>query len=234
MLATFGAVAFEMRNPEESDPLQGISRSFFASLERDGGGAIPAVLACVLVAVGVAVVVWLRKEARRLESEQRLLDAQHGAAVAAAAMHTERRAWVRVPAHLAMTVMHVDPQGRVRYQPFETQNISAGGLAFLSDKPPAKGAALELTLDLGERAALQLRGTVVRIEVAEASRAPALVALRLDVVPDAARERLMKWIAAEEVRELTEARKGRLCARCRRPLADTADVMHSTCASAPG
>ena len=64
MLATLRAVALETQKPEESDVLQGISRSFFASLERDGGGAIPAVLAGILLAVGVAVVVWLRKEGR--------------------------------------------------------------------------------------------------------------------------------------------------------------------------
>jgi hypothetical protein len=130
-----------------------------------------------------------------------------------------------------MTVLRRDGAPRAHYDVYETQNVGGGGVAFLSGAPPTKGATLEFSLDLGERAGLAMKGVVVRVDAPPMLGTPSLVAVRFSEISNATREHLMHWIAAQEVRELVEAHRGRVCPHCARPLSDTAVVMHSTCAA---
>jgi hypothetical protein len=130
-----------------------------------------------------------------------------------------------------MKVARDETGPRERFDVFETQNVGGGGLAFLSDKPPARGTHLDVTLDLGAGRPLVLHGAVIRVDPPCSPEAPSLVAFRFGDVEPATRERLVRWIAEEEVREIAEARRDRLCACCGRPLADSHEEMHSTCAA---
>jgi hypothetical protein len=231
----FAVVSFIARAPastRDAEALDGIRQAFFTALARDGSPGVVVAMMLVIALLVVASVRWLRREQRREQRERLVLEEQHQAACAEASAHLERRAWVRVPGHLAMTVVR-ETTPRPRFDTFETQNIGAGGLAFLAHEPPRTGTRLEFTLDLGERSELGLDGVVVRVDPSPTAStdAASLVAVRFGAIGNAAREHLMKWIAEEEVREIAETRKGRPCAVCGRPLADNANAMHSTCAA---
>ncbi len=230
MFALVIAASAGPTSPGESQALHGIREAFFAALEQDRSPGVIALMAIMFVALVVASVRWLRREERREQSEHAELEERRRIVASMAPTRVERRAWVRVPGHLTMTVFH-DAAPRPRVDTFETQNVGAGGLAFLTHEPPRMGHRLEFSLDLGEKTGLSLHGVVVRVESPPATDAASLVALRLGGIDSRAREHLMKWIATEEVREIAEARRGRACARCGRPLADSAFEMHSTCAA---
>lgn len=231
MLAIVVATAPGVPPSSESDALQGISGAFFRTLDREGSGVVIAVWVVLALAAAIAIARWFRSDARRAHREQRALEERREVIAAEPPARVERREWVRVPAHLDMKVSRDEATPRAHFDVFETQNVSGGGLAFLCDKPPARGAWLDVSLDLGTARPLAIRGAVVRVDPPALPQAPSLVALRFIEVEPATRERLIKWIAEEEVREIAVARQGRLCACCKRPLADSHDEMHSTCAA---
>jgi len=217
-----------------ADVLDGIGQAFQATVG-SAAGVVFGVLALLAgVAVLVVLVRWVRRESQREQHEQEELDARHEEAVARASRNSDRREWVRVPAHRRMVLQRADNRrGRASfvYEECETQNISGGSIEFLSFSPPAEGVPLQFTLDLGEKRALPLRGAVVRIEPANKPGAPSLVAVKLGPVTAAERERVVRWVRKEELRDLAQARRGRLCTCCLRPLAEDAGEMHTTCAS---
>jgi hypothetical protein len=218
--------------PNDPDVLQGISGAFVATLDREGSGAVIAVWVILVCTGAVVVVRWLRSDARRERRERRALEKRREAVAAEPPPRLERREWVRVPAHVAMSVARAAETGvRAHVDLFETQNLSGGGVAFLADHPPACGTRLELTLDLGTARPLAVYGVIVRVDPPHSPEAPSLVALKFGNLAPAIRERLVKWIATEEVREIALARRGRVCACCKRPLADSHEEMHSTCAA---
>jgi hypothetical protein len=82
-------------------------------------------------------------------------------------------------------------------------------------------------LDLGEKERLPLRGVVERVEPSN-DGATALVAVKLDPSMTTERERVVRWVAHEEQRELALAHRGPVCPVCGRPAEHGA--VHSTCA----
>jgi hypothetical protein len=232
MLATLAIAAlFEPSPPGESGVLEGISRAFVSSVDHNGRATLFAAVASVLAAaLAVAMVLWLRREAQREHAAQSVLDAEHKAAASERPARRERRQWVRVPAQRAMAVLQSPEGKRARYDVYETQNLGGGGLAFLTHKPPLRGTPLDFTLDLGERSPLPMHGVVIRVEPPPTPEAPALVAVNFGAIDNATRERLVQWIAKEELRAIAEAHAPPLCTCCHRPLADGAAAMHTTCA----
>lgn len=234
MLTVVVAVACQPTSAGQADTLRGISEAFSSALDRNASRGVGGILTVLAVALAFAIVRWVRREARRRRGEPPALDEAREAIASKPPPRPEHREWVRVPGHLRMTVLRTGANPRAHFDVFETQNLGGGGLAFLSHAPPARGTPLAFTLDLGERRSLAMRGVVVRVDPPPTPDSPSLVVLKFGEVDNATREHLMKWIAAEEVREIAEARRGHLCSRCSRPLADGAAEMHSTCAAQVG
>jgi len=189
--------------PAQTPTLQGIGSAFFATLDRDGGPAFA--LVCLLGSLAVvALLRWVSREARQERGEQEALDARHLAALADAADH-DRRAWARVPAHVHLTVQHPDRQHhRFYYEDCETRSVSAGSLEYVSPTPPPSGAPLRLSLDLGDKWPLSLRGVVLR--AAPVASGSSLVVVQLGPITPADREHLARWVTHEQVRELAQLR----------------------------
>lgn len=214
--------------PSPTIALDGIGEAFRATLDRDGGSVVGVAGAILALIFFVLLLRSVRREIRKERAEQAARDAQHAAAQAEAAARTERREWVRVAAHLQMMLRQTDGH-RVYYGSRETQNLSGGGVAFLSHVRPALGVPLELILDLGEKRPLSLMGIVVRVEPRPASGAPFLVAVRFGPIATVEREQVVRWVAREMGREIAITRRGRLCTCCHRPLSDSAGETHATC-----
>jgi hypothetical protein len=217
--------------PSSNDTLDGITHAFFSSLDRDGGPIVQVLAVALLGAFAVLLVRWLRRENRRERLERELLDERH-AAVSLQPPAPERREWMRVAAHLPISILHPEGHRGPFFEDCETQNVSGGGLSFLTHAPSPRGTPLSFTLNLGEKRPLSLRGVVTRTEPPTAPGAPHLVALQLGPIAVTDRERIVRWVTHEESRELAEARRGRLCSVCKRPLADPSREVHSACASA--
>jgi len=217
--------------PSERDVLDGIGAAFSASIDRDGSVWVVAALVVIGVILFFALVRWLVREVRMERAERAELDARHEAALRAAAAVGQRREWLRVSAHLRLTLQRIDARGRIVFDDTETQNVSAGGVAFLAHDPPDLDTSLEFSLYLDEAWPLALRGRVTAVEAGDVPSAPSLVAVRLGPITDIERERLIKWVAHEHARQIADSRRGRVCALCKRPLADDTLDMHATCAA---
>jgi hypothetical protein len=218
-------------SPGESDTLDAIGSSFFATLTRDGNPVFHALAGAVAALFLVLLVRWVRREVRKDRQEQAEGDARHARALSLLPPSDDRE-WVRVPAHLRVEVKHERGRHGVFYEPCETQNVSAGGLSFLTQFPPPPGTRLWMSLDLGERRPLALSGVVTRTEPSPTASATHLVAVKLGPIDARAREHLVRWVAREETRRIAEAQRGRLCAVCHRPLANSATNTHASCARA--
>jgi hypothetical protein len=212
----------------ERDTLDGIGQAFSAAMAHDGGPIVVVVVAILVLAMAGWLFFWLLRETRRERSEQGALDARHEAARSTGSVVTQRREWLRVPAHVHMTVQHAQGGQRFWYEESETQNIGGGGVAFLSRTPPPPGCPVHFTLDLGERTPVSLRGVVVRVEPSTPGK-PSLVALKFGPCTAGEREQVVRWVAQEQESENEVARQGRPCPFCGRPLADEAMEAHSTC-----
>jgi hypothetical protein len=218
--------------PSETEVLDGIGRAFFGTLEHDGGLGFQLAAGVVVLALLTLLVRWVRREALLERIAQEALDARHAATMSETGIGDERREWVRVPAHVQLAVRREHGHHGPFYEPCETENLSGGGLSFFTRTPPALGASLQFTIDLGERSTLPLEGIVVRIEPPRGEGGAQLVAVKLDPITSREREHVIRWVAHEEVREIADARRGRLCVVCRRPLADDAGEVHTACATA--
>jgi hypothetical protein len=224
-------LSFEGSSPNESAVLEGISRAFFRALDEDSSAFVMGVWGALGVAAAWVIAGWIRGDALSRQRERRELEQRRERIASEAPPRLERREWLRVPATLTMKVAPVSASPLAPAEVLETCDVGGGGLSFLSDRPPRRGARLRFTLDLGERRPLAVRGAVVRVSPPRQSGAPSLVGVRFAEVDDATRERLVMWVAQESRRGIIAARRGRLCAGCERPLADGADDMHPTCAA---
>jgi hypothetical protein len=213
--------------PSQSEALEGIKRAFFATLEH---GAHPVLSIGGVFVVLALLTFWARREARKDRVAQEAFRTLHEAAMATAVAEGDRRAWVRVPAHVPMGVQHAGAHHRFFYEDVLTHELSARAVSFFSKAPPAPGIPLHITLDLGERWPLSLRGVVERSAAAR-SGVPSLVVVSLESITPTEREHLARWVAAEETLEIAEARRGRLCSRCGRPMVNGTDAMHSSCSA---
>ena len=214
-------------SPSQSEKLDDIGRAFFAAVDRDGRPAFVLIAAVVVLALIAGLVYWVLRDVRRDRIEQSARDSRHEATMSMLpASGGEGRKWARVAAHLPMSVQHPDGQ-RFWYEDCKTLSISAGSVAFLSSIPPAPGCPIDFMLDLGEKERLPLRGVVERVEPSN-DGATALVAVKLDPSMTTERERVVRWVAHEEQRELALAHRGPVCPVCGRPAEHGA--VHSTCA----
>ncbi len=216
--------------PDSADEYRGISDAFAAALHHT---FIPGAIAAVILAIAgcvasVAVVRWVRRERARGREQRRALEERRRSEAAAAS--SERREFVRVPVRRSLSIPRSTAPGAPRTV-FETQDVSAGGLSFNSGTPPPVGTQLELVLDLDleEHGDLALQGEVVRVQPSTAPRGPALVGVAFRGTASVTRNALLRWIAAEEIREIAHQRREPLCSVCRRPLGETGASMHPTC-----
>ena len=170
--------------PFERDVLDGIGAAFSASIDRDGSVWVVAALVVIGVILFFALVRWLVREVRMERAERAKLDARHEAALRAAAAVGQRREWLRVSAHLRLTLQRIDARGRIVFDDTETQNVSAGGVAFLAHDPPDLDTSLEFSLYLDEAWPLALRGRVTAVEAGDVPSAPSLVAVRLGPITE--------------------------------------------------
>ena len=220
-----------MLSPGESDTLDGISRAFFAALDQGSSELVLGVWGTLAVAAAYVVVGWLRGDAQVEKRERRELQRRRERIASEAPPRLERREWVRIPAKVKMKVAAASTGPLSPALTLKTNDLGGGGVSFFTDRAPRRGARLSLSLDLGERRPLAVRGVVVRVNPPPRPGAPSLVAVRFAEVAAGTRERLVHWIVAEERREIIVARRGRLCACCERPLADGPEDMHPTCAA---
>ncbi len=216
----------------EASTLEGIGRAFSSAMDTRSPVAM-VLIGLLTVALAVVAVRWQRQAARaaKVEAEAEAeREERRQAIVAELAACPEKREWVRVPAHLRLELAELDAHDHIQVRTYETLNVSGGGLAFLAHDPFVVGALLELKLDLGEGRPLALPGVIRRTEPGFDAQAASLVVMAFGAVDNATRERLIRWIAKEEVREIAEAHRGRVCSVCGRPLADTATgAAHGTC-----
>ncbi len=228
------ATFFSLAEPSSSETstLEGIGSAFASALDSRSPVAI-ALIAVIVVVLGGAALRWHRDAARVAEAEAEAdvaREARRRAVIAELSARREQRQWLRVPAHLRLELAELDANDHLRVREFETLNVSGGGLAFLSHDPFPIGALLEFKLDLGEGRPLVLPGVIRRTEPGPAADAASLVVLAFGAVDNATRERLVRWVSKEVVREIAEANRGRVCSVCGRPLADTsASPAHFTC-----
>jgi hypothetical protein len=219
---------FVQPSSTETVALDGIAHAFFSTLDRDGGPRLELAGAVVVLVLLALLVRWVRRDSLRDRVKQDALDARHTAAIAV--VGHEQRHWVRVPARLRLAVKHEPAHHLPFSEHCETVNLGGGGLAFSTQAPPEAGVPIQFALDLGEKRPLALEGVVVRIEPLASTGAGYLVAVKLGPITAGAREEIIRWVAHEETREIAEARRGRLCSICRRPLAEDAGNVHSACA----
>lgn len=229
VVTTFAS--FDRLSPGESDALDGISRAFFAALDRDSSDFVLGVLGTLALGAAYVVAGWLRRDAESAQRERRDLEARRERIASEAPPRLERREWVRIPANVAMKVMQPGETPRARPLALGTHDVGAGGLSFFSAEPPQPGSRLRLALDLDGRTPVAVRAVVVRVSSPPGPGAPSLVGVRFAEIDSTTRETLVKWIVAKERRGIAQARRGRLCACCERPLADGAEEMHPTCAA---
>jgi hypothetical protein len=215
--------------PSKAETLDQIGAAFRAALERDGSVSVVAALSLVSLVLVALTVRWIAREARKDRIERQALDARHVAVMSSLPPRTEQREWVVVPAHLRLSLHRTTEHGRVVYEDVESQSVSAGSIEFLSHAPPAKWDAIWFTLFLGEGWPLSLRGVVESVESSAVPRAAALVTVKLGPISNLDREHLVRWVAQEDARRIAEARRGRVCAVCERPLADDRAKTHATC-----
>jgi hypothetical protein len=216
----------------ETSTLEGIGSAFSSALDSRSPVAI-ALIAVIVVVLGIAGLRWHRDAGRVAKAEAEAdveREARRQAVIAELAARREQRQWVRVPAHLRLELAELDAHEHLRVREFETLNISGGGLAFLSHDPFPTGALLELKLDLGEGRPLAVPGVIRRTEPGPDAESASLVVLSFGAIDNASRERIIRWVAKEVVREIAEANRGRVCSVCGRPLADTStSSAHFTC-----
>ena len=223
--------SFEIVSPRESDVLDGISRAFFAALDRDGSDVVVGVWAVLALAAACVVAGWLRGDAQSAQRERRELEQRRERIASEAPPQLERREWVRIPANVEMKVVPTSAPRPTLAETLRTNDVGGGGVSYFSDVAPRCGTRLSVTLDLGQARPLAVRGAVVRVSPADGAGGRSLVAVKFGEIDSATRERLVTWIAAEERREIIEARRGRLCEGCERPIAEGAADMHPTCAA---
>jgi hypothetical protein len=216
---------------EASAELDGIGHAFFAAVDRDHGGPIVAGVMVALAVVGVvAVVRWLKREAETEQELRALLEARHRAAIAEASTNRDQREWVRVATRVAMKLTY-ERNAHVVKESCELRNLSAGGGAFTSERPPPPGQTVELALDLGGPRPLTVSGVVVRVEPPTSTSEPSVVGMRFRDLPPRTLEEVHRWVIHEQARELSAKRRGRICAMCQRPLAEADGDMHPACAT---
>lgn len=231
---SFCATILSLAEPSSSETstLEGIGSAFSSALDSRSPVAI-VLIAVIVVVLAVAGLRWHRDAARVAKAEAEAdveREARRQAVIAELGARREQRQWVRVPAHLRLDLAELDAQDHLRVREFETLNVSGGGLAFLSHEPFSTGALLEFKLDLGEGRPLVLPGVIRRTEPGPAPDSASVVVLTFGAIDNATRERLVRWVAKEVVREIAEANRGRVCSVCGRPLADTAaSPAHFTC-----
>jgi hypothetical protein len=223
--------SLEALSPRESDVLDGISRAFFAALDRDGSDFVIGVWGALALAAAYVIAGWVRRDAQSVQRERRDLEARRERIASEAPPRLERREWARIGANVSMKIVRAGDTPRAPALALSTHDVGAGGLAFFSDEALRLGTRLSLTLDLGERRPLAVRAVVVRVSPPSRAGAASLVAVKFSEIDSATRERLVGWVVAEQRREIAHARRGRLCACCARPLADGAEDMHPTCAA---
>src|SRR4051812_3724874 len=201
----------EMSSPGESEMLDGISRAFFAALDRDVGTFEIGVWCALGVAASWVVVSWIRGDAQSEQRERRELAQRRERILSEAPPRLERREWLRVSARVPM---------KTEAGMTETHDVSGGGVSFLSDRPPVQGTRLRLALDLGADKPVAVRGNVVRVSPPRQPNGPSLVAVKFSAIDASTQDRIVRWVVEEARREVVVARRGRLCASCERPLAD--------------
>jgi hypothetical protein len=217
---------------EASAELDGIGHAFFAALDRDHGGPLVAAVTVALAVAGVvAVVRWLKREAETEQQLRAALEARHRAALMEASAKRDQREWIRVATRVAMKLTY-GSNAHIVKESCELRNLSAGGGAFTSERPPPPGHAVEVALDLGGPRPLTVSGIVVRVEPPTSSGEPSVVGMRFRDLPAPALEEVHRWVIHEQARELAEKRRGRICAMCQRPLADADGDTHPACATA--
>jgi hypothetical protein len=221
--------------PTFSDTLQGIGDAFNDAVTRNGGAGMAVATALLAGVVALAVFRWVRRDVRAEELERTARDARHEAAVSVAPLPLPadgRPHWAQVAVHLRLGLLRTAAHGRVLCEDVETQSLSAGEVSFLSHAPPVPATVLELALYLpGEGWPLALRGVVGPVDGPPAPDAPSLVAVKLGPLTGRESERLARWVAQEDLRQVAQMRRGRVCTCCHRPLADDSAPMHGTCAS---
>jgi hypothetical protein len=225
-------VTFAQRVPPGSETLDRLSQAFSSAMARNGGPVVALIGALLTLGTLAGLVWWALRETRQEHRERSARRARYEAAMSAASTARQRREWVRVAGRLPMTMWQSQNGKRARLEDCETHNVSGGGVAFFSQRPPPLGAPLDFTLDLGEETPLALQGIVARVEPPNSTRL-ALVALKIEACPAGVRERIARWVAQAKERELVKMRRGRLCRACRRPLTDEAREEHVTCAFEP-
>jgi len=216
--------------PSPADTLDDIGRAFHAAIERQGGTAFGVGALVVALVMVLSCLRWLLRETRNDRLHREELAARRAAALADPAGRREQRQLVRVPAQVGVTVRQADGADETFYARCKTQDVSGGGVAFLSDRPPSPGLPVQLTLDIGESGPVSLRAVVVRVDPPPSPGMPSLVATRLGPITSRDRERVVQWVSRQLSRGLAQARRGRSCPVCRRPLADDAGEMHASCA----
>ena len=211
-----------------SDIFRGISDAFETALHH---AVIPVpfmvVLAAAIVAGAALFVRRIRRESAAARAER--VARENERRRIATSMPPERREFVRVPAHVPLTIPPTVRNGRPSH--VETEDLSGGGLSFSSKAPPRLGSKIELVLELGDQE-LEMHGEVVRIAPSQKPAGPAVVGVAFRDIQTATREELVKWIAAEEIRDIAAKRRGPLCKLCGLPLADPSTTTHPSCATA--
>lgn len=218
-----------MLTPSEMDTLDRIGAAFHSRLDRDGAAPVVVILGLVTLILVALFVRWIRREAREDGLEREALDARHRVAMSTTPPPGKTRRWVHVPAHLRLSLHRTSEHGRVMYEDYETQSVSAAEVAFLSRTHSAKGSSLWFTLYLGEKWPLSLRGVVSSVEPSSAAGGASLVTVTLGPISNLDTEHLVRWVAHEDGRRVADARRGRVCAVCGRPLVDDKAEKHATC-----
>jgi hypothetical protein len=221
--------------PSAASPeLDSIGEAFFSALERDRGGPTVAGIGTAVAAVLFLVVIrWVRREAAREEIERVALEARYRAARKEADSHRDQRDWVRVASKVQATVSYPCGTRTIREES-QTRNLSAGGGAFTSLRPPAVGHTVDVALELGERRPLRLQAVVVRVEPPRRVGEPSVVGLRFLSVAARVHEKVVRWVTREQCRVLAEAQRGRVCLVCHRPIAGSRGDTHPACFVAGG
>jgi hypothetical protein len=215
--------------PSDQERLDAVSHAFFVA-SREAGGPFVLLAGALLAAFALAWLLWrARRETRSDSTQQAVADTKHLAALAEADTH-EHHDWVRVPAHLRLTLQQTDAHGRTCFEECETQDVSGGWVTFLTHARPRDGVPLAFALDLHEHWPLRLQGVVHHVEASAIEGAPSLVAVKLGPIAPAVQEQLVRWVTQEEMRGIAASRRGALCAGCGRPLADDGAKRHATCA----
>jgi len=197
-----------------------VGAAFFSALARNRGG--PVVLGsgiALAVLLFVAAVWWVRREVARERAQRAAFDARHRAALEAADRWRDPREWVRVAAKVPTSVRYAEGTSVVE-ESSVTRNLSAGGGAFTSVRPPALGHEIEVALALGDDHPLRLQAVVVRVEPPEELGDPSLVGVKFVSVPPRDRETVVRWVTLAQLGARCAAQRGRAALVGRRPVAE--------------